>query len=347
MRSRRRTRAHLILAIACSIAAVPAAQQTPPITSPPRVSPSFAEFLAGLREEARDKGITPETIERALGDIEPLPIVIERDRSQAEKVLTLDQYVQRRLTPRMVRTAREMAARHAPLLRRVSSRYGVPAGIIVATWGLESNFGRFSGVRPTIAALATLAFDERRALFFRGELFHALRIIDRGDIDLARMKGSWAGAMGQPQFMPSSYVEFAEDFDGDGRRDIWRSEADVFASIANYLRGHGWTTGERWGRRVSLPPSVAARVEDTVPLRTGDCEATRQMRGPLPLSRWRELGVSLVDRRPLPNSEMAASLVPAGRWSFLAYPNYGALLGYDCAHAYALTLGLLADRIAN
>lgn len=341
---RRRLLGHIGLAIVLSIAASAAASQSP---APTPAARSFEVFLEGLRNEARESGITPQTIERALGHVEPLPIVIERDRSQAEKVLTLDKYLQRRLTPRMVRTARDMMKRHTSLLRQVSNKYGVPAGIIVATWGLESNFGRFSGVRPTIAALVTLAFDERRALFFRGELFHALRIIDRGDIDLARMKGSWAGAMGQPQFMPSSYVEFAEDFDGDGRRDIWQSEADVFASIANYLRGHGWTSGERWGRRVSLPPSVAARVEDTIPLRTGDCEATRQMRGPLPLARWRELGVSLADRRPLPNSEMAASLVPAGRWSFLAYPNYDALLAYDCAHAYALTLGLLADRLGQ
>jgi membrane-bound lytic murein transglycosylase B len=337
---------HLIFAIVFSIVATAAVQQTPPAAATPS-APSFAEFLEGLRHEARAKGITPETIERALGQVEPLPIVIERDRSQAERVLTLDRYLQRRLTPRMVRTARGRAKRHAALLRRVSGQYGVPSSIIVATWGLESNFGRFSGVRPTIAALATLAFDRRRASFFRGELFHALRIVDHGDIDLAQMKGSWAGAMGQPQFMPSSYVEFAEDFDGDGRRDIWRSEADVFASIANYLKGHGWTSGERWGRRVRVSPRVAARVEETVPLRTGDCEATRQMRGPLPLTRWRELGVTLADGRPLPKREMAASLVSAGRWSFLAYPNYDALLAYDCAHAYALTLGLLADRIGE
>lgn len=341
---RRRLLGQIGLAIVLSMAASAAAPQSP---APTPAARSFEEFLEGLRNEARESGITPQTIEQALGQVEPLPIVIERDRSQAERVLTLDKYLERRLTLRMVRTAREMAKRHASLLRKVSRHYGVPSSIIVATWGLESNFGRFSGVRPTIAALVTLAFDERRALFFRGELFHALRIIDRGDIDLAQMKGSWAGAMGQPQFMPSSYIEFAEDFDGDGRRDIWRSEADVFASIANYLKGHGWTSGERWGRRVRLPSPVAAKIEEIIPLRTGDCEATRQMRGPLPLTRWRELGVTLADGRSLPKGEMVASLVSAGRWSFLGYPNYDVLLAYDCAHAYALTLGLLADRIGE
>ncbi|MBI4476308.1 MAG: lytic murein transglycosylase [Acidobacteria bacterium] len=324
----------LLVAIACSLDSITSAQQQ-----------SFSEFLEGLRQEARQQGISAGTIERALGDLEPLPIVIERDRSQAETVLTLDQYLQRRLTPRMVRTARHRAGQHASLLRRVSQKYGVPAPIIVATWGMESNFGRFSGVRPTITALATLAFDQRRAAFFRGELFDALRILDRGDIELERMKGSWAGAMGQPQFMPSSYLRFAVDFDDDGRRDIWRSEADVFASIANYLNGYGWKTGERWGRRVKLSAKSRARIEDSVPLRSSGCEAIRQMRGPLPLLRWRELGVTLEDGRPLPKADLDASLVAAGRWSFLTYPNYDVLLAYDCAHAYALTLGMLADRI--
>ena len=306
---------------------------------------SFAEFLEGLRQEARAKGISTDTIERALKDVEPLPVVIERDRSQAEQVLSLDQYINRRLTTRMIRTAREMARRHASLLRKVSAQYGMPAPIIVSTWGLESNFGRFSGVRPTIAALATLAFDDRRGPFFRGELFNALRILDRGDIELAKMKGSWAGAMGQPQFMPSSYLEFAEDFDKDGRRDIWRSEADIFASIANYLKGRGWTKGERWGRRVRVSATLLATLEKEVPLRSGDCEATRQMRGPLPVTRWRELGVTQADGTPLPKSDLNASLVSAGKTSFLVYPNYDVLLAYNCAHSYALTLGLLAERI--
>src|SRR4051812_49079509 len=217
-------------------------QSTPSET--PR--PSFAEFLQGIRTEAIDRGLRAEIVNEALSSVdEPLPVVIERDRAQAEIVLTLEQYVSRRLTPRLVKSAREMFDVHRPLVEAVGLRYGVSPHVIIGIWGIESNFGRFNGVRSTVAALATLAWDTRRATFFRGELFDALAILNRGDIELSQMRGSWAGAMGQAQFMPSSYLRYAEDYDGDGRRDIWSSTADVFASIANYLKGHGWTEGQR------------------------------------------------------------------------------------------------------
>src|SRR6185436_9736920 len=142
-------------------------------------------------------------------------------------------------------------------------------------WGVESDYGRLTGIRPTVAALATLAWDPRRSTLFRAELFHALEILDRGDIDLERLRGSWAGAMGQPQFMPSSYLSFAEDFDGDGRKDIWSSQDDVFASIANYLKGHGWFANETWGREVTVTPDVARRITNDVARRDGGCKALR------------------------------------------------------------------------
>jgi len=309
--------------------------------------PAFAAWLADLRKEALAKGITPATVELALTNVEPLPVVVERDRTQAELVLPLDQYLARRLNPKTINTAHDMAVRHKALLARIGAKYGVPSRFIVAVWGLESNFGQFTGVRPTIAALATLAYDQRRAAYFRGELFEALRILDRGDIDLPRMKGSWAGAMGQPQFMPSNYLRFAEDFDGDGRRDIWESAADVFASIANYLRAHGWTAAETWGREVRVSKAAAARIKETVTLRTTGCDARRQMTEPLLLARWEEIGVRLPGNRPLPKANMAASLVRAGSKSFLVYRNYDTILDYNCAHAYALSVGLLADRIGR
>ena len=212
--------------------------------------PSFSEFLAGIRAEALTRGIDPAIVDSALADVEePLAVVIERDRTQAEIVLPLETYISRRLTPKLIATGREHYAARASELAEVSGAYGVDPRIIAAIWGMESNFGRFSGVRPTIAALATLAWDPRRASFFRGELFNALEIVNRGDIDLPQLRGSWAGAMGQVQFMPSSYLDYAEDFDGDGRRDIWNTPADVFASIANYLLGHGWGPGNRGGAR--------------------------------------------------------------------------------------------------
>jgi membrane-bound lytic murein transglycosylase B len=238
-----------------------------------------------------------------------------------------------------------MMNRRAAILREVSAHYGVPSNILVAVWGLESNFGRFTGVRPTIAALATLAYDNRRAKMFREELFNALLILDRADVDVANMKGSWAGAMGQPQFMPSSYLKYAEDYDRDGRRDIWASEADVFASVANYLKRNGWTTGARWGRAVSVPAGATGRIEASAPLRTTGCEAVRQTTESRPLAEWQALGVRTAKKQALPKSEMSASLVRAGARNFLVYDNYLVLLQYNCAHAYALAVGLLADSL--
>lgn len=339
----------MCLALACVSRAAVAAPQDPaaplPVVQVP-APPPFPEWLAALRAEALSRGISETTVAHALDGIEPLPAVIERDRSQAELVLTLDQYLKRRLTRGMIRTARSVVRTHATLLERVSARYGVPPAVIVAVWGLESNFGRFSGVRPTIATLTTLAYDQRRSAMFREELMKALEILDEGDVELSAMRGSWAGALGQPQFMPSSFLRFAQDFDGDGRRDIWKSMPDVFASIANFLKEQGWTQRQTWGREVKLPARLtAARLERAAPLRTTGCLAERQMTTPLPLSRWRVLGVTALAGSALPSASIDASLVTAGRRHFLVYPNYGAILAYNCAHAYGLSVGLLADRV--
>jgi membrane-bound lytic murein transglycosylase B len=307
---------------------------------------TFAEWLDGVRAEAIARGIPDAVVVEALAGIEePEPVVIERDRTQAETVQTLERYLRARVTPRMRRTGNTMWARYHTLLDRVSARYGVAPRTIVAVWGFESNFGQFSGVRPTIAALATLAWDARRPALFRRELFSALEILQRGDIELARMRGSWAGAMGQTQFMPSSYLAFAEDFDGDGRRDIWSSQADVFASIANYLAAHGWHDGERWGREVVVPRDALHRVNE-VPRRDGTCLATRGMSVPRSLSDWQAMGVRLPGGRSLPtSSSLEASLVSGDSRRFLVYRNYDALLDYNCAHSYAIGVGLLSDAL--
>lgn len=329
-------------------AAAPAPARVEPLPEPvDPVRPSFNEWLAGLRQEALSRGISERTVAAALGTVEPLPVVVERDRTQAERVLAIDVYLKRRLDRKLVRTARQMAKRHATLLQKVSRRYGVPAGVLVAVWGLESNFGRFGGVRPVVSALAPLAYDNRRATLFRDELFSALRILDRNDITVERMKGSWAGAMGQPQFMPSSYLRFAQDFDGDGRADIWGSQPDVFASIANFLKEQGWQSGATWGRRVKIPAALAAKIEAAAPIRAEGCEAVRQMTKALPWSRWRALGVRLEGRQKAPAAKTSASLVRAGHLDFLVFDNYSALLQYNCAHAYALSVGLLADQVGR
>jgi membrane-bound lytic murein transglycosylase B len=308
--------------------------------------PSFEQWLAFLREEALSRGISQRTVDTALGSVERLPVVVERDRTQAEVTLTLDQYLRRRLTARVVRTARAEAKLHRAELQRSVAKYGVPGSIVVAIWGMESDFGRFPGVRPTVSALVTLAYDGRRQTLFRDELFAALRILDAGEVVPEALAGSWAGAMGQAQFMPSSYEAFAVDADGDGRRDIWRSLPDVFGSIANYLKAHGWVANEHWGREVRLTDSVAARASAKVPLRlAGGCQAIRDMSEARPLSDWRLLGVTQRSGALLPRSDLRASLVRIDARSFLVYANYEALLAYNCAHTYALSVGILADRV--
>jgi membrane-bound lytic murein transglycosylase B len=332
----------LLLVLVLSVPA--AAQELPPLAPVAPLLPPFAEWLASLRSEAETRGIRPEILDQALDGVEPVAQILERDRSQAEFTLDLETYLKRRLTPATIRTAQQMYSRHRELLARIGKHYDVNPRILVAVWGLESNFGRFSGVRPTIPTLATLAYDPRRGDMFRSELFSALEILNRGDIELARLKGSWAGALGQPQFMPSSYLEYAQDFDGDGHRDIWSSNADVFASIAYYMQRHGWTPGESWGREIRIP--VASSTEAlAIPRRDTGCRAERLMTPPEPLTEWRRRGFRTVAGTPLPAGKVTASLVQAGRRSFLLYSNYDALLGYNCAHTYALSVGLLADRL--
>jgi membrane-bound lytic murein transglycosylase B len=338
------------LLLACLAGVTLAAQSpTPPATAQPQpeTRPSFAEWLDQIRTEALSRGIRQDVVDQALGEIdEPVTVVIERDRAQAEAVLSLDQYIARRLTPPFIRAGRENFAREKATLDAVSRQYGVPSRILTSIWGIESNYGRFTGVRPTVSALATLAYDPRRSTLFRRELFDALEILNRNDIEFAAMKGSWAGAMGQPQFMPSSYLQFAVDFDGDGRRDIWSTNADIFASIANYLRGKGWVDGEDWGHEVRTIPNASARIAKEVARRDGTCRAMRDMTVALPLTEWQRLGVRTIAGGPLPYTEQMASLVTGTRRKFLVYRNYDAILDYNCANSYALTVALLSDEIA-
>lgn len=320
------------------------AQELPPIAPVAPLPPPFDEWLVALRAEASTRGIRPEVLDAALAGIQPVAQILERDRSQAEFTLDLEAYLKRRLTAPTVRTAQEMYSRHRQLLARIGAKYAVDPRILVAVWGLESNFGRFAGVRPTIPTLVTLAYDARRGGMFRAELFSALEILNRGDIELERLKGSWAGALGQPQFMPSSYLEYAQDFDADGRRDIWSSQPDVFASIAYYMQRHGWVARQPWGREIRIPPTLRKQAL-ALPRRESGCRAARLMTPAQPVSAWRKRGFLSVTGAPLPASATPAALVQAGRRSFLLYSNYDALLGYNCAHTYALSVGLLADRL--
>ena len=343
MRQARRLLATSTIVLLLAVAGVAqVVLEIPPV--PPLPLPPFDVWLADLRAEAASRGIREEILDRALTNVEPVAQILERDRTQAEFVLDVDAYVKRRLTRETIRTARQMFTRHRRVLQRVEKQYGVPGRVIVSVWGLESNFGRFAGVRPTIPTLATLAYDPRRSAFFREELFNALEILNRGDIELERLKGSWAGALGQPQFMPSSYLKYAQDYDGDGRKDIWQSPADVFASVAYYLEQNGWRKEHTWGREVRIAEDALAGVNAVATRDTG-CRAVRLMSVPMPLAEWNALGVRTMTRAALPKADLDASLVGAGARNFLVYPNYEALLRYNCAHTYALAVALLSDQL--
>lgn len=293
-------------------------------------------WLAELRREALATGISSRTFERAFAGVEPVARIVELDRRQPEGRLSFAEYLRRVVTPARIRRGRERLAAHAALLGATERRYGVPARLIVALWGIESSYGEFRGRFPVVAALATLAFDGRRAAFFRGELLTALRILERGEVAPERMYGSWAGAMGQPQFMPSTYLRHAVDADGDGRRDIWDSLPDTFASMANYLKAAGWRTGYIWGRPVTLTRTVEPRLVG--------------LRNRAPLARWHRLGVRRSDGRPLPRFDLEAHLLlPDGEGgpAFLVYENFRVLLRWNRSTYFALAVGRLADALVG
>ncbi len=294
----------------------------------------FASFLVGVRQDALAAGIKPATLDRALNGLQPIPRVLELDRKQPERVLTFTEYMGRVVTPARIETARHRLAENRSLLNEIGAKYGVQPRFIVALWGIESDFGRLTGGFPVVGALATLAYDGRRSAFFRKELINALKILDHGDIAPEAMVGSWAGAMGQSQFMPSSYLSYAVNWRGDGRRDIWNRKEDVFASIANYLARVGWRGDQTWGREVSLPP--------------GFDRAAASAGGPKPLAEWRRLGVRRSDGGDLPAAESAAALVlPGGDDgpALLAYDNFRTVLKWNNSVFFASAVGYLADSM--
>jgi membrane-bound lytic murein transglycosylase B len=296
--------------------------------------PDFDTWLSELRAEARARKISSATLDAMLTEIRPLERVIELDRKQPEGTMTFAGYLDLVVSPRRVETGRARLREHGEVLERIREAYDVQPRFIVALWGVESDYGRRTGGFPVVEALATLAYDGRRSAFFRAELLDALQIADEGHVEPARMLGSWAGAMGQPQFMPSSFRSYAVDFDGDERRDIWNTTDDVLASAANYLARSGWRGDERWGREVRLP-------DDLDP----DLVGTKVRR---PLAAWATAGVRRADGSALPRAEMEASIVqpdgPQGR-SFLVYGNYRALLRWNRSDYFATAVGILSDRI--
>ena len=296
----------------------------------------FDVWRGALRTEALENGISAALFDEAFQNISPIARVIELDRNQPEFTLTLSTYLQKVVSGTRTKKARIRLEEHKDILAEVSAKYGVQPRFIVALWGIETNFGQHTGGFSVIAALATLAHDGRRSAYFRKELLNALTILQEGHIKPADMKGSWAGAMGQSQFMPSSFLSYATDWDGDGRRDIWTTQNDVFASIANYLSSVGWRNDLTWGREVKVPVGLnAASLSKAKTKKTMD--------------EWRALGVTSADGSPLPKRNLTSRLVvPAksdGR-AFLAYKNYDNILKWNRSNYFAIAVGTLADNIA-
>lgn len=300
-------------------------------------TPDFGQWLQELREEALGLGISAATLDAALTGIEPIPRVIELDRRQPELTWTLDQYLSRIVSEERVARGREKLREHGALLEQVAKKYGVPARFLTALWGIETNYGQASGGFQVIAALATLAHDGRRSAFFRKELLLALRIVDQGHVTPENMMGSWAGAMGQMQFMPSTFTSYAVDGNGDGKIDLWGSREDAFASAASYLSRMGWDGARTWGRAVQVPPGLDRSLVSL------DVQK--------PLEEWQALGVRRTGGADLPEVPgLAASLIQPdgpGTPAYLVYDNFRTILRWNRSQFFGIAVGTLADRIGG
>ncbi len=295
----------------------------------------FADYVEQIKQEALADGFKEETVTTAFANVTFYQRSVKADRNQPEFKLTLDTYLPRAVPEWKAQKAVEMYNKHRDLLEQIGHEYGVQPRFIVALWGIETNFGAFTGGMDVISALTTMAYEGRREAFFKKELWHALTIVEEGHIPIEQMKGSWAGAMGQAQFMPSSFMAYAVDYDGDGRKDIWGSQGDVFASAANYLKSVGWRDDVTWGRQIQLPADFDVSLASL---------AIKK-----PLAEWQALGVRSFDGSDLPKRDdiIASVVIPDDKEGrvFLAYSNYDALMRWNRSHYFVAAVGYLSDRI--
>jgi membrane-bound lytic murein transglycosylase B len=295
---------------------------------------TFPPFIEAVKTEARAAGIRAATLETAFRGIRtPNARVIELDRRQPEFTLTWAQYRQKVISDARIARGREHFARHRAIIDAACTRYGLHPAPIMGIWGLESHYGQFTGGFNVIESLSTLAWEGRRAAFFRTQLLNALRIIDAGDIPAERMLGSYAGAMGQPQFMPDSFLRLAVDFDGDGRRDLWNSTGDIVGSIANYLAKSGWTAPLGWGQQVRLPAGIEAGQLGRDNRRT--------------VAEWTRLGVRSTGVAPTINAAVVAPDGVAGEAFLVLHPNFQAIRRYNPSDFYALAVGLIGSAVVG
>jgi membrane-bound lytic murein transglycosylase B len=320
----------------CAASAEEPAATTPETKAAVADEGGFTGFLAGVRTEALEKGIRPQTLDAALAGVTHIDRVIELDRKQPEFTLSFNEYLGRIVSPARVEEGRRKLAENKALLTEIERRYGVQPRFVVALWGIETNFGRNTGGMSVVSSLATLAYDGRRSKYFRTELMNALTILDQGHIVPGSMVGSWAGAMGQCQFMPSTFLKFAVDWDGDGKRNIWTNRADALASAANYLSQEGWKGDQTWGRAVRLPADFPRTLLGAETRKT--------------VSEWAALGVKGADGKPLPARDIPASIVLAEGTKgppFLVYDNFRTIMKWNRSTFFALAAGHLADRIGG
>ena len=299
--------------------------------------PEFDRWVRGFRSRALTEGISPQVFDRAFRNASYNPDVISKDRNQAEFKTQIWDYLDNAVAPPRIKEGQAAMRDHRSLLERIEATYGVEAEVVVAVWGLESRYGTRMGDYPMIDAMATLAFDGRRGAFFESQLIAALRILQSGDVNVGKFTGSWAGAMGHTQFIPTSYLAYAVDFTGDGKRDIWAKDnpADALASTAAYLKRFGWTKGQPWGVEVRLPNGFNA------------ANASRSIkRTP---SQWASLGVTDMSGKPVPNHGQASILLPAGTGgaAFMIFNNFAVIEKYNKADAYVIGVGHLSDRITG
>lgn len=325
----------ITLLLACLALPAPA-QEAPRPVPRPAAAQDMGAWIAAFRTRALDAGIAPATFDAAMANVRTLPDTIRRDRAQDEFTRTIGDYLATAVSDARVTEGRAALAQHGETFDAIEARWGVDRHVVAAIWGLESSYGAWRGDVPTLSALATLAADDRRPDFFEPQLIEALRILQSGETTEAAMRGSWAGAMGHTQFMPTSFRDHAVDLDGDGRRDLWGNDpADALASAAAYLKANGWTSGQPWGLEVLLPERFDYRL-------TGE-------RVEKPAAAWEALGVRTASGVPLPDAGPASIRVPAGHTgaAFATYGNFRVLETYNTADAYVIGVGHLADRLAG
>jgi membrane-bound lytic murein transglycosylase B len=297
----------------------------------------FKEYVVELKKEALDQGFGKDLIEASFAKAKFHKRAVSADRKQPEKVETLDTYLPKRVPSWKVKKARVLYKEHQDILTKIGNDYEVQPRFIVALWGVETNFGKFTGGYNVISALSTLAYEGRRETFFKKQLWAALTILDEGHIKIENMKGSWAGAMGQNQFMPTSFLAYAVDGDGDGKKDIWQNQVDIFASMANYLQKEGWNDDLTWGRQVMLPQDFDTSL--AIPKNTGSRKNWLKAwaKTEKTLAQWQVLGVRRADGTNLPNVDIKAALVfpddKNGR-AYLAYDNNKSLINWNLSYYF-------------